>query len=111
MMFNPLHIDAASTTQLVIIYASTLTMVISLAAIVLGCGEGASRRRRWARNNKPACAVILVAMWAGVLYGGSKTNNPPIVPPVIIWQEKLYWDPSQERFVPALVPLKRYFPQ
>jgi hypothetical protein len=110
-MFNPLHIDAASATQLHIIYASTLTMVLCLAAIMLKHGRNAPRRRQWARNNKFTFFVILAAMWLGVLYGGSKTNHPPVVPPVIIWQERLYWDPSQERFVPALVPLKRYFPR
>lgn len=109
-MVNPLNIAATSGTQLVCIYIVTLALVSGLAALALRCGRGAPERRSWARGHKAACAGVLLALWWGTLYGGSKTNPPPIPPPVQVYIERLIYLPDLERFVPVMVPLRRVDP-
>lgn len=111
-MLNPLHIAAASDTQLACIYIFTLALVCGMAALALRCGRGAPSRRSWARRNKAAAAGVLLALWIGTLYGGSKggTNQPPVAPPVQVYIERLIYLPDLERFVPVMVPLRRVDP-
>ena len=109
-MINPLNIASSSDAQLLAIYASTLVLVVACAGLALSFGPRARVRRHWARTHKMSFAALLVALWMGTLYGGSKTNQPPIPPPVRIFIEYMYWDVSRERFVPILIPLRRVDP-
>jgi hypothetical protein len=112
MWFNPLNIDAASGTQLACIYIVTLAMVCGSFALVLRIGRGAPSRRSWARRNKAAAVGVVLALWIGTLYGGSKggTNQPPVTPPVQVYIERLIYLPELERFVPVWTPLRRIDP-
>ena len=112
MWFNPLNIDAASGTQLACIYIVTLAMVCGSFALALRIGRGAPSRRSWARRNKAAAVGVVLALWIGTLYGGSKggTNDPPVTPPVQVYIERLIYLPELERFVPVWTPLRRVDP-
>ena len=112
MWFNPLNIDAASGTQLACIYIVTLALVCGMATLALRCGREAPARRSWARRNKAAAVGVVLALWIGTLYGGSKggTNQPPVTPPVQVYIERLIYLPELERFVPVMVPLRRIDP-
>lgn len=107
-MFNPLHIAAAADTQLACIYIFTLALVCGMAALALRCGREAPARRSWALRHKAAAAGVLLALWWGTLYGGSKggTNQPPVQ----VFIERLIYLPDLERFVPVMVPLRRIDP-
>ena len=111
-MFNPLHIAAASDTQLACIYIFTLALVCGMAALALRCGREAPARRSWARRHKAAAVGVVLALWIGTLYGGSKggTNQPPVTPPVQVYIERLIYLPELERFVPVWTPLRRIDP-
>lgn len=111
-MINPLHIDAASSAQLVGIYVWTLALVAGAALLALRVGRGAPARRAWARRNKALAIGVALALWIGTLYGGGKggTNQPPVTPPVQVFVERLIYMPDQERFVPIWVPLRRVDP-
>ena len=111
-MFNPLNIDAASGAQLACIYVWTLVLVCCAAALALRYGSGATALRSWARRNKMAAAGVLLVLWIGTLYGGSKggTNEPPVTPPVRVYTNRLIYLPELERFVPVWTPLRRIDP-
>lgn len=111
-MCNPLHIAASSGAQLAGIYCCTLALVCGVAALALRVGRGAPSRRAWARSHKAAAAGVVLALWIGTLYGGSKggTNQPPVPPPVQIYIERLIYLPDLERFVPVWTPLRRVDP-
>ena len=110
-MLNPLHIAAASAAQLACVYIATLALVSCMAALAMRCGREAPARRSWARRNKAAAVGVVLALWIGTLYGGSKgTNQPPVTPPVRVYTEKLIYLPDQERFIPVWVPLRRVDP-
>lgn len=111
-MFNPLHIAASSSAQLACIYCVTLALVCGAAALALRIGRGAPARRSWARSHKAAAAAMVVVLWIGTLYGGSKggTNQPPVPPPVQVYIERLIYLPDLERFVPVWTPLRRVDP-
>ena len=111
-MLNPLHIAAASDTQLACIYIVTLALVCGMAALALRCGREAPARRSWARRHKAAAVGVVLALWIGTLYGGSKggTNEPPVTPPVRVYTNRLIYLPELERFVPVCTPLRRIDP-
>ena len=112
MTINPLDIDAASNAQLAGVYVWTLSLVAVGALLALRCGRGAPERRSWARSHKAAFACVLLALWWGTLYGGSKggTNQPPVAPPVQVYIERLIYLPDLERFAPVWTPLRRVDP-
>lgn len=111
MMFNPLLI-AADGVQLAGIYIGTLAMVCGAAALSLRFGRGAPARLSWARRHKVGAAGVVLVLWIGTLYGGSKggdTNQPPVIK-VDGYRVPLYWDAARERYVPAMVPLRGWHP-
>ena len=104
-MFNPLNIDAASTSGLIAVYAVTLALVLSVGVAVLAASP---RRRDWSRRHKMQCAMLLLGFWLATLYGGSKTNPPPVT--IDSYRVPIYWDEVQDRYVPARVPLRGWHP-
>lgn len=106
MIINPLNIAADSPGELVAVYAATLALVLAAASIVLAA---CPRRRAWARRHRMQCAMILAAFWLATLYGGSKTNQPPVIV-VDGYRVPIYWDEVRDRYVPARVPLRGWHP-
>jgi apolipoprotein N-acyltransferase len=101
-MINPFHIDASSDSQLLGIYFFTFISVLLVASLMLMFGKSAPRRRRWTRRHPWSAILIILAAWAGTLYGGGKGGPPETIPMVTI---RLYFDALSNRYIPVEVPL------